>query len=118
MIGAKYPLQAPMEKKQILAQTMAFLMCTTPETTLGKLLNFCLAAKVESDNSGKTPLAFAEELLQHPENLTSWISEVIDSDDDYSVEEMIALSAMSVKDPHQFMERLLQEVEALDTQGL
>ena len=47
---------------------MACLLCTTPETTLRKLLNFCLAAKVEA-KSGKTPLTFAEELLDHPENL-------------------------------------------------
>ena len=107
-----------MEKSQLLAQTMAFLMCTTPETTLGKLLNFCLATKVESENSGKTPLAFAEELLQHPEKLASWISEVIDSDDDYTVDEMVALSEMHLKQPEKFMERLLQEVEGLDTQGL
>ena len=107
-----------MEKKQLLAETMAFLLCTTPETTLGKLLNFCLAAKVESRNSGKTPLAFAEELLAHPEKLASWISEVIDSDGEYSVDEMVALSEMRLKDPQQFMGLLLNELKALDTQGL
>lgn len=107
-----------MEKTQLLAQTMAFLMCTTPETTLGQLLNFCLATKVESENSHKTPLAFAEELLQHPEKLSTWISEVIDSDDAYTVDEMVALSEMSLKNPRQFMERLMAEVKTLDTQGL
>ena len=107
-----------MEKQQLLAQTMAFLMCTTPETTLGKLLNFCLATKVDSKNSGKTPLAFAEELLQPPEKLTSWISEVIDSDDNYSVDEMVAIAEIPLKESQKFMEQLLSEVTTLDTQGL
>ncbi|NET38783.1 MAG: hypothetical protein F6K19_43520 [Cyanothece sp. SIO1E1] len=107
-----------MEKEQLLAQTMAFLMCTTPETTLGKLLNFCLATKVEAENSGKTPLAFAEDLLQHPEKLTNWISDVVNSDDNYSVDEMVALSEIPLKEPKKFMAQLLEEVKALDTQGL
>jgi mannitol-specific phosphotransferase system IIBC component len=46
-----------MENNQLLAQTMAFLVGTNPETNLGKLLGFCLATKVESKNSGKTPLS-------------------------------------------------------------
>lgn len=92
-----------MENRQLLTQTMACLLCTTPETTLGKLLNFCLAAKVEAEN-GKTPLTFAEELLDHPESLDNWISDVIDSDDDYSTDEMVALSDMRLKDPQRFME--------------
>ena len=107
-----------MEKQQLLAQTMAFLMCTTPETTLGKLLNFCLATKVDSKNSGKTPLAFAEELLQHPEKLAHWISEVIDSDNNYSVDEISAIAEIPLKQPQKFMDQLLEEVKALDTQGL
>jgi hypothetical protein len=108
-----------MDKQQLLAQTMAFLMCTTPETTLGKLLTFCLATKVESENSHKTPLAFAEELLQHPEKLADWLSEVIESDDDFSADEMVALSEIPFeKHPDRFMAHLLQELQALDTQGL
>ena len=93
-------------------------MCTTPETTLGKLLNFCLATKVDSKNSGKTPLAFAEELLQHPEKLAHWISEVIDSDNNYSVDEISAIAEIPLKQPQKFMDQLLEEVKALDTQGL
>ena len=58
-----------MDNKQLLAYTMACLLSTTPETTLGKLLNFCLAAKIEPQNSGKTVLNFAEDLLEHPELL-------------------------------------------------
>ena len=107
-----------MTKEQLLTQTMAFLLCTTPDTTLGKLLGLCLASKVDAENSGKSPLQFAEELLQHPEIISSWISEVVDSDDRYSVEEMVALSEMNLKDPEKFMEKLLAEITVLDTQGL
>ncbi|MEM9907149.1 MAG: hypothetical protein AAF921_19210 [Cyanobacteria bacterium P01_D01_bin.44] len=107
-----------MDKEQLLTQTMAFLLCTTPETTIGKLLEFCLAAKVEPDNSHKTALEFAQELLQHPETLSSWLTEVIDSDDKYSVDEMVALSDMHLKDPAKFMEKLMAEIKTLDTQGL
>ena len=107
-----------MQKEKLLTQTMAFLLCTTPETTLGKLLGLCLASKVDAENSGKGPLQFAEELLQQPETISSWISEVVDSDDRYSVEEMVALSEMNLKDPAKFMQQLLDEMTALDTQGL
>ena len=107
-----------MQKQQLLTQTMAFLLCTTPETTLGKLLGLCLASKVDAENSGKSPLEFAEELLQHPEKVTTWISEVVDSDDRYSVDEMVALSEMNLKDPENFMKELLDEMTVLDTQGL
>ena len=107
-----------MEKKQLLSQTMAFLLCTLPDTPLGKLLQLCLASKVDSQRSGKGPLDFAEELLQHPDTISTWILEVVDSDDIYSVEEMIALSEMNLKDPEKFMRELLNEVTVLDTQGL
>ena len=107
-----------MEKEQLLAQTMAFLLCTTPETTLGKLLGLCLAAKVDAENSGKSPLEFAQELLQHPEKVSSWISDVVDSDNQYSVDEMVALSEMNLKDPKKFMKALLDEMTTLDTQGV
>ena len=107
-----------MEKEQLLTQTMAFLLCTTPETTLGKLLGLCLASKVDAANSGKSPLEFAEELLRHPETISTWISDVVDSDDRYSVEEMVALSEMNLKDPEKFMKELLMEMTVLDTQGL
>jgi hypothetical protein len=56
--------------------------------------------------------------LQHPEKLSSWISDVIDSDDAYTVDEMVALSEMSLNDPQEFMENLLAEIKILDTQGL
>ncbi len=102
-----------MEDRQLLAQTMAFLLCTTPETTLGKLLNFCLAAKVEPETANKTPLDFAQELIEHPETLSTWITEVIDSDDSYSVEEMVALSEMHLSDSEVFMRRLLEETSAV-----
>ena len=101
-----------------MVQTMAFLLCTTPETTVGKLLNFCLAAKIESDNSGKTPLEFAEELLNNPESFPDWKSDVIDSDNNYSVDEMVAVSELPLKHPKDFMDKVLQEIKDFDTQGL
>ncbi|MBX2862001.1 MAG: hypothetical protein KTR27_00475 [Leptolyngbyaceae cyanobacterium MAG.088] len=107
-----------MEKEQLLTQTMAFLLCTTPETTLGRLLGLCLASKVDAKRSGKGPLEFAEELFEHPEEIFSWIIEVVDSDDLYSLEEMVALSEMDLKDPEKFMKALLDEMTVLDTQGL
>ncbi|MDV3353287.1 hypothetical protein QGP82_31730 [Leptothoe sp. LEGE 181152] len=107
-----------MQKEQLLTQTMAFLLCTTPETTLGKLLGLCLASKVDAKHSGKSPLEFAEELLQYPETISTWISDVVDSDDRYSVEEMVALSEINLKDPEKFMKELLKEMTTLDTQGL
>ncbi|MGF1535517.1 MAG: hypothetical protein ACFB4J_03380 [Elainellaceae cyanobacterium] len=98
-----------MDNRQLLTQTMAFLLCTTPETALGKLLNFCLAAKVEAENSDKTPLEFAQALIDHPETLSTWITDVIDSDDSYSVEEMVALSEMHLNDPQDFMRLLMEQ---------
>ncbi|MEL6578643.1 MAG: hypothetical protein AAFQ14_02735 [Cyanobacteria bacterium J06621_12] len=102
-----------MDNKQLLAQTMACLLSTTPETTLGKLLNFCLAAKIEPENSGVI-LNFAENLLEHPEKLCQWISQAIDSDDDYSVDEMIAYTEMRIDNPDQFMDRLFEELDGVN----
>ncbi len=107
-----------MADRSLLAQTMAYLLCTTPDTTLGKLLNFCLAAKVEPQNSGKTALTIAEELLDQPEKMSAWIAEVIASDNDYSVAEMLALSDMELKEPAEFMDRVFQEIETVDIREL
>ena len=118
LVKTIYVIFGEMEKKQLLIQTMAFLLCTTPETAVGKLLNFCLAAKIESDNSSKTPLEFAEELLANPEELSRWASDVIDSDNNYTVDEMVALSELPIKKPEYFMSQILEEVKNFDTQGL
>lgn len=106
------------DRKQLLAQTMALLMSTTPETTLGRFLNFCLATKVETAIAHKTPFELAEELMEHPEKLTSWISEAIDSDDNYTVDEMVALSDMHIQNPHKFMDELWGELERIKTREL
>ena len=102
-----------MDNKQLLAQTMACLLSTTPETRLGKLLNFCLAAKIEPKNSGEI-LSFAEDLLEHPDKLSQWISKAIDSDDDYSVDEMVAYAEMHLDNPNKFMNRLFEELDAVN----
>lgn len=99
--------------QEILAQTMALLMSTTPETTLGKLLNFCLAAKVEVDISHKTALEFANELLEDPSHLSAWMNEVMESDGQITTDELIAVEEMHLKNPDKFMQMLLQELETL-----
>ena len=109
-------------QKLLLAQAMALLMSTTPETTLGKLLNFCLAAKVDPSVAGKSPRAFAEDLLTEPVKFSAWIQAVVDSDDDYSVDEMLAISEIHLKDTQQFSDRFMNklwaELSALDVQGV
>lgn len=97
-------------QKLLLAQAMALLMSTTPDTTLGKLLNFCLAAKVDANVSGKSPRAFAEELLNEPIKFSAWIQSVVDSDDDYSVDEMLAISEIHLKDTQQFSDRFMNKL--------
>lgn len=108
--------------KTLLAQTMAVLMSTTPDTKLGKLLNLCLAAKVDPLISGKTPRAFAEKLVNEPIRLSQWIQEVVDSDADYSVDEMLAISEMQLQDSQQFSDTFLaalwQELDAMDLAGV
>jgi hypothetical protein len=109
-------------RKRILAEAMALLMSTTPETTLGKLLNFCLAAKVDPAVSGKTPRAFAEELINEPVKLSQWIQAVVDSDANYSVDEMLAISEIHLKNSQQFsdmfMAKLWEELQAVDVSGV
>ncbi len=107
-----------MTKRELIIQTMACLLCTTPDTTIGKIFNFCLAAKVDSDNSGKTALEFVEELFAHPENFEKWLSDIIDSDDDYSVDEMIAMQELPLRTPSEFINKFLEKIENFDTQGL
>jgi len=108
-----------MADKQLLAQTMAYLLCTTPDTTLGKLLNFCLAAKIDPKNSGKAPITCAEELLAQPENLAKWLEEVIDSDNKYSVDELLAVSEIRLRDgdPKALVEEFLAEAKSVDIHG-
>ena len=73
-----------------------------------------MAAKVEPNVIGKNALTFANELIDHPETLSQWISEVIDSDDDFSVDEQVALSEMRLKDPQTFMDQLFAEVKNVE----
>ncbi len=123
MSSSHAPNTSPLNTQRLLlAQAMALLMSTTPDTTLGKLLNFCLAAKVDPDVSGRSPRAFAEDLLQEPVKFSAWIQAVVDSDDDYSVDEMLAISEIHLKDTQQFsdrfMNKLWSELAALDVQGI
>ncbi len=106
------------EKQRLLAQTLAMLMSTTPDTKLGKLMNFCLAAKVDPKIAGKTPFEIAKELIESPDIVSSWVSRVINSDGDYTGDKILALSAMHLEDPQEFMDALWAELDALDVRGM
>ncbi|MEO0537038.1 MAG: hypothetical protein AAF215_24665 [Cyanobacteria bacterium P01_A01_bin.123] len=106
------------ERTRVLAETMALLMSTTPDTKLGKLLNFCLATKVDAAIAGKTPLEMAQALIMQPEQISAWITAAIDGDDDYTVEEMVALADMGLKDAEKFMDDLWVELDNIDLQGI
>ncbi|NEO87818.1 MAG: hypothetical protein F6J87_26710 [Spirulina sp. SIO3F2] len=106
-----------MDKQQLLAQTMAFLMCTTPDTPLGKLLNFCLATKVIAGEGNKTSLELAEALLDNPDTLLDWLAEVIDSDSNYSQTELRAVLDLPLKtegNNQAFMAGVFAELEGLE----
>lgn len=106
-----------MDKTQLLAQTMAFLMCTTPDTSLGKLLNFCLATKVIAGEDNKTSLELAEALLEDPDTLLDWLAEVIESDNNYSQTELRAVLDLPLKtegNNQAFMVGVLAELEGLE----
>ncbi|MEM1367004.1 MAG: hypothetical protein AAGG02_03110 [Cyanobacteria bacterium P01_H01_bin.15] len=102
------------EKKQLLAQTMAVLMTTTPETNLGKLLNFCLSVKVVSSIAGKSPVTLAAELIENPTRIDRWLQEAIEGDANYSVDEMVALTDLGLNDPQKFFEQLWAELNELE----
>ncbi|MEM6592854.1 MAG: hypothetical protein AAF651_13460 [Cyanobacteria bacterium P01_C01_bin.73] len=106
------------EHTRVLAETMALLMSTTPETSLGKLLNFCLATKIDVAIAGKTPLEMAQALIHHPETISSWINDAVDSDNDYTIEEMVALADMGLGDAEQFMAELWAELDKINVQEI
>ena len=94
--------------QEALAQAIAVLLSTTPDTTLGKLLSFCLAAKFEGDVMAKT-----KELLDNPNKLPYWTMDVIGSDSKYTSEEWKALGDMKLTDMEDFINKLQQEIKSL-----
>ena len=99
------------KQKEVLAQTMSFLMSIRPESDLGKLLNFCLATKIEAEQTGKTAYEMACYLLEHPDNLSNFIQESMESDGEYTPEEYVAMGDIPTRDPEGFMGKIFTELE-------
>ncbi len=91
------------------ANAIAVLLSTTPDHPLGKLLNLCLYAKVDSNVSDK-----AEEFLSDPSRVAYWVQEVIGSDEKYTPKECQALGDMELFDVDSYVGELMKEIEALD----
>jgi hypothetical protein len=100
--------------KFLLAQNMAFLISIPPESNLGKLLSFCLAAKPRKNTTGTQILQMSCELMENPSNLPYWTQDVMGLDLDYSTEEWKALGEMGIKDAGEFMATVWQELENLN----
>lgn len=88
--------------------TISVLLSTTPEEPLGKLLNFCLASKLEGDVEAK-----AKELFKEPEKLAYWIHEVMASDDQHTTKEWLALGDMELNDVEEFIDALMKDIESI-----
>ncbi|MEM9538160.1 MAG: hypothetical protein AAGA60_01470 [Cyanobacteria bacterium P01_E01_bin.42] len=100
--------------KETLAQTMSFLMSIRPETDLGKLLNFCLATKIEPEQTGKTAYEMACYLLEHPDNLSNFIQESMESDGEYTPEEYVAMGELPTRDPERFMQKIFAQLDQIE----
>ncbi|NEQ84276.1 MAG: hypothetical protein F6K26_30120 [Moorea sp. SIO2I5] len=100
-------------KKKILEDTMTLLMSVTPDTSLGKLLNLCLAAKADP-NISKSAREFAVELLEDPSKIAYWTMDVIGSDANYTDVEWEALNDMKLDNPETFVADFQSELESLD----
>ncbi|MGK7925023.1 MAG: hypothetical protein AB4290_07145 [Spirulina sp.] len=102
------------KKKETLAQTMSFLMSIRPESDMGKLLNFCLATKVEPEQTGKTAYEMACDLLEHPDILSNFIQEAMESDGEYTPEEYVAMGELPTRDPEGFMQKIFAELDKIE----
>ncbi|MDZ8087350.1 MAG: hypothetical protein RMY16_17590 [Nostoc sp. DedQUE12b] len=99
--------------KNMLAQTMAFLLSIPPESNLAKLLKLCLVARYNPESLGKTPLEKTHELIRHPFDLPYWIQEVIQSDEKITPEEWQAFGELNLKQTQDFINTLWQELDDL-----
>ncbi|MGV2829030.1 hypothetical protein [Myxosarcina sp. GI1(2024)] len=102
------------EKKTALVNTIAILLSVTPETTLGRLLKFCLEAKVEREIAGKTSLQIAREFVADPSYLPYWTQEVVGADGEFKAEEWKALGELGITDTDKFLDALWKELENID----
>ena len=101
-------------KKEALVKTIAILTSVTPETTLGKFLNFCLEAQVIENIAGKTPLEAAIEFIEDPSKISYWAQEIMGADGDFKAEQWQALGNMDLKDPDKFIAELWAELETIE----
>lgn len=101
-------------QNEILAQNMAFLLSIPPDSNLGKLLRFCLAANFDEKKSGKSALEFSRALMDDPSSLAFWTHEVLGTDINRSDREWQALAEMGIKDAKEYMNRLSKELENLN----
>ena len=106
------------EKQRLLAQTLAMLLSTTPDTMLGKLMHFCLVAKLDVEGKDETPFEVAKSLMESPDSLNRWATEVINKDGHYTADKILALSTIHLEDPQQFMDALQAELKTLDVKGI
>lgn len=96
-----------LQKKQILAENIAFLLSVSPGSNLGNLLKFCLVTEVKN----KDCLEFALSLIEKPEELPYWIQKVMASGENFSVEEWQALGAMKLNNTQEYIKQLWQDLD-------
>jgi|GEM_PF-3196965 len=101
-------------KQEALTKTIAILLSVTPETTLGSLLNACLAAKVKPETTGMTALEMAQECIEVGYySMTTWINDVIVMDDYVTYEEDEAFFRC-LETPDMFSDFILEELERIN----
>lgn len=102
--------------KAALTKTIAILLSTTPEDSLGKFLKLCLETKVDAKVSGRSPLQVAKEFMANPTNLSDWTEGLIYADGEVNYEEWDALQELNSEDPESFLEELWAELEKVNLQ--
>ncbi|HBE17664.1 MAG TPA: hypothetical protein DEG17_00230 [Cyanobacteria bacterium UBA11149] len=100
--------------KDMLSQTMAFLISVPPDSNLKKLLAFCLATKARENTLRTEIVKLTSDLMENPSNLAYWTQEVMGLDLDYSTEEWKTLGEMGIKDARDFMNTLFKELGNLN----
>lgn len=98
------------DNKELLTKTIAILLSTTPETSLGKFLKLCLETKVDEKIAGKSPSKAAQDFIANPASLADWSEGLIYADGDVSYEEWDALQELDLQDPEGFLEELWSEL--------
>lgn len=96
-----------------LTTTIAILLSVNSETPLGQLFKVCLTAQVTENTSGRNPLDMARGLIEGgSEDLSDWIFEVIEADNDFSWEEMEVVDNLKPSD--MYLRFIKQELETIN----